>query len=98
LRRKPPPEQAVEATSLESTDQRVVAAEPQPLNLPSHRNPFAPQEALPARPWPRAVLPGTNTGAFTASYSTGSTGSFYPFEPRNLAMPEVQVQAGDGQR
>jgi hypothetical protein len=95
LRRKPPPEQAVEATSLESTDQRVVAAEPQPLNLPSHRNPFAPQEALPARPWPRAVLPGANTGALTASYSTGATSAFYPFEPRTPPLPDPQTAAAE---
>ncbi|MFT3896503.1 MAG: sigma-E factor negative regulatory protein [Thermomonas sp.] len=79
--------------------QRVAAVEP--LELPKRDNPFAAQqqEALPSHPWPRAVLPGTNTGAFTASYSTGSTGAFYPFEPRNLPMPETQqVQAGDGLR
>lgn len=96
VRRTPAPTRAVVEAPTEG--QRIAAADPQPaLDLPKHANPFAPQEPT-ARPWPRAVLPGTNTGAFTASYSTGSTGSFYPFEPRNLAMPEVQVQAGDGQR
>jgi hypothetical protein len=43
------------------------------------------------------VLPGTNTGAFTAGYSTGTTGEFYPFEPHNGALPEAQLPAGDGQ-
>ena len=95
VRRTPPPA-VVEAPA---EGQRIAAAEPQPaLDLPKHANPFAPQEPI-ARPWPRAVLPGANTGAFTASYSTGSAGSFYPFEPRNLPMPEAQVPAaGDGQR
>jgi hypothetical protein len=74
--------------------QRIAAAEP--LSLPKRSNPFAPHEPLSARPWPRAVLPGANTGAFTASYSTGESGAFYPFEPRNMPMPEAQ--AGDGQR
>lgn len=78
--------------------QRVAVAEP--LDLPKRSNPFAAQqqEALPSHPWPRAVLPGTNTGAFTAGYSTGMTGEFYPFEPRNLPAPDAQVPAGDGQR
>jgi negative regulator of sigma E activity len=78
--------------------QRVVAAEP--LALPKRSNPFAAQEqeALPSHPWPRSVVPGTNAGAFTASYSTGSTGAFYPFEPRNLPLPEGQVQPADSPR
>jgi negative regulator of sigma E activity len=91
-----PAPQAVEAAD---SGQRVAVAES--LDLPKRSNPFAPrqeQEALPSHPWPRAVLPGANTGAFTASYSTGSTGAFYPFEPRNLPMPEAQAAAGDGPR
>ena len=75
--------------------QRIAAADPQPsLELPRHANPFSPQEPA-SRPWPRAVLPGSAGGAFTASYSTGSTASFYPFEPGNLPMPEAQATAGD---
>ena len=97
IRRSPDPrtQRVVEAAD---SSQRVAAAEP--LDLPRRSNPFAAQqqEALPSHPWPRAVLPGTNTGAFTAGYSTGTTGEFYPFEPRNLSVPEVQVPAGDGQR
>jgi negative regulator of sigma E activity len=94
VRREPAPAPAIAPTAADGV-LRIAATEPQPLNLPSHRNPFAPQEALPARPWPRAVLPGTGTGAFTANYSTGSTGAFYPFEPRNLAQPEPQAAAGE---
>ncbi len=48
-------------------------------------NPFNPvQTEVVVRPWPRAVLPGAPAaGAFTASYGgTGSSPSFYPFEPR----------------
>jgi negative regulator of sigma E activity len=92
VRRSPAPRIAASADS----GQRIAAAEPQTLKLPTRANPFAPQESLPSRPWPRAVLPGANTGAFTANYSTGETGAFYPFEPRNLPMPEAQ--AGVGQR
>lgn len=94
-RRSPPPAPRI----VEAADggQRIAAAEP--MDLPKRSNPFSAQdvpaqEALRAKPWPRAVLPGANTGAFTASYSTGETGSFYPFEPR--AMPEVQAAADDG--
>lgn len=85
---------------LEAADDGQHVATAEPLKLPNRANPFAPrqEEALPAHPWPRAVLPGGNTGAFTASYSTGSSGAFYPFEPRNLPMPEAQAAAGDGQR
>jgi negative regulator of sigma E activity len=73
--------------------ERVAAAEPPSLQLPVHANPFSPQEPE-ARPWPRAVLPGTANGAFTASYSTGATSAFYPFEPRSLPQPEPQAPAG----
>jgi negative regulator of sigma E activity len=73
--------------------QRVAVAEP--LSLPRRSNPFAPHEPLSARPWPRAVLPGANTGAFTASYPVGEASSFYPFEPRGLSLPEAQPAAGD---
>ena len=97
IRRSPDPstQRVVEAAD---SGQRVAVAEP--LDLPKRSNPFAAQqpEALPPHPWPRAVLPGTNTGAFTAGYSTGTTGEFYPFEPRNLSVPEAQVPAGDGRR
>jgi len=90
-RRPPTPTPAVVEAATEG--ERIASAEP--LNLPKHANPFAPQQQEPvARPWPRAVLPGTNTGAFTANYSTGSTASFYPFEPGNLQMPEMQAPAG----
>jgi hypothetical protein len=94
LPRIPPPAPVVAAT-VDDSGQRVAAADAQPLDLPKHRNPFAPQEALPARPWPRAVLPGANTGALTASYSTGATSAFYPFEPRSPALPEPQSAAGE---
>ena len=89
--RAPPPAVVEAATE----GQRIAAADPQPsLELPRHANPFSPQEPA-SRPWPRAVLPGSAGGAFTASYSTGSTASFYPFEPGNLPMPEAQATAGD---
>jgi len=75
---------------------RLATAEPEPLNLPNRGNPFKAQQAVEARPWPRAVVPGAATGAFTASYSTGATSSFYPFEPRNLSVPEAQAPADEG--
>jgi hypothetical protein len=93
-RRDPAPVPAVAAAANDG-GQRIVASEPQPLNLPKRSNPFAPQESLPARPWPRAALPGPNTGAFTASYSAGATSAFYPFEPRGLTLPEPQATAGE---
>lgn len=51
-------------------------------------NPFAPQTDLPARPWPRAILPTAgNGGAFTASYQISTPGGgFHPFEPRLQAV------------
>lgn len=48
-------------------------------------NPFRPPHVeVVSRPWPRAVLPASSSGAFTAGYGTGmaSSPSFYPFEPR----------------
>lgn len=88
--------QASIPTVVEAEGPHMAAAEPQPsLDLPTRINPFAPHEIEPAaRPWPRAVLPGTEAGAFTASYSTGPTASFYPFEPRNLVVPEPRAPTG----
>lgn len=95
LRRNPSPAPVVEAAIDNGT--RIAATETQSLEMPKHVNPFAPQDALPARPWPRAVLPGTETGAFTASYSTGASRTFYPFEPHSLAQPEPQPAEGQPQ-
>lgn len=55
-----------------------------PFNLPD-------DQALTARPWPRATLGGA--GAFTARYgqagdSAAEGPSFYPFEPRPQGEPE----------
>ncbi len=78
---------AVPAIASTATATALAIAEPA-----SHTssNPFRPQPVeVVSRPWPRAVLPGSPaTGAFTASYGTGSASSpsFYPFEPR---LPNV---------
>lgn len=86
--------------NIEAADggQRVAVAASPSMDLPSRTNPFAAQGDLQARPWPRAALPGTANGAFTASYSTGATSSFYPFEPRALSVPEQEGPALDPQR
>ncbi|MFO1473554.1 MAG: RseA family anti-sigma factor [Lysobacterales bacterium] len=92
--RAPPPAVVEAATE----GQRIAAADPQPsLELPRHANPFSPQEPA-SRPWPRAVLPGSAGGAFTASYSTGSTASFYSVRtgqpcrcPRRRPRPATAV-------
>nr|WP_238389729.1 sigma-E factor negative regulatory protein [Pseudoxanthomonas koreensis] len=67
-------------------------------------DPFASSHPLQARPWPRAVLPGTSAGGYAASLGslqgTGGhaaqaqepVGAFYPFDPR---LP-AQVSAPDG--
>lgn len=57
---------------------------------PTPADPFKPQVGeLVARPWPRAVLPGsTMAGALTASHgSTQASPSFYPFEPDAAQLP-----------
>ena len=78
--------------------QRVATTESQPLDLPEHANPFAPGEAVAARPWPRAVLPAAANGAFTASYPTDKTSSFYPFEPRPVSLPEARSPASGSEQ
>lgn len=78
--------------------QRVASAEPQSPALPEHANPFAPPEAVAARPWPRAVLPAAANGAFTASYPAGKTSSFYPFEPRPVSLPEARSPASGSEQ
>lgn len=57
---------------------------------PTATDPFKPQPGeLVARPWPRAVLPGsTVAGALTASYGASQASpSFYPFEPDAAHLP-----------
>lgn len=74
-----------------------VAAAPAPEPaLPTVMDPFKPQTAeLVARPWPRAVLPGSSAaGAFTARYgTTQSSPSFYPFEPDATQAPASTDEA-----
>lgn len=56
-------------------------------------DPFATQAPIPARPWPRAVLPTTATGAFNTDYgNAGASPSYHPFEPR---LPSTQGGDGD---
>jgi hypothetical protein len=64
----------------------------------SPASPFVPEaaaEAITARPWPRALLPG-NGGAFTVGYGHLQAGSgdalphppqVHPFQPRPVALP-----------
>ena len=83
------------AVEIAAASPRVAAVETQPLPLPASRgNPFVRTAEPVSRPWPRAVLPGAESGAFTASFSTGETASFYPFTPRNVTVPEAQTPAG----
>ena len=74
--------------SLVQVPMAVASASPQAM---PQTDPFSAQHAsLNARPWPRALLPGSPAnGAFTVDYGTqsGEVGgvnspSFYPFEPR----------------
>ena len=55
--------------------------------------PFQPpvDDTITTRPWPRATLPGLQTGgAFTAGYSVSDEGpSFYPFEPDAGSSPSA---------
>jgi len=66
-------------------------------------DPFA-THPLPARPWPRAILPNFPAeGAFTASYGSvdgsGAEHPFHPFEPRvELQPPPADDRSGSGPR
>ena len=66
-------------------------------------DPFA-THPLPARPWPRAILPNFPAdGAFTASYGgVGGSGlehPFHPFEPRVELQPApADDRPGSGPR
>lgn len=57
-------------------------------------DPFASAAPLQARPWPRAVLPQTASGAFNASLGESSSAgaTFYPFEPR---LPAGTTPSGE---
>jgi hypothetical protein len=70
----------------------VAASESTPRPALGATDPFKPQAGdLVARPWPRAVLPGSSAGgAFTASYgSRQASPSFYPFEPDPAHLPSA---------
>jgi hypothetical protein len=60
-------------------------------------NPFAPRSgAITTRPWPRALLPGVPaSGAFNVDYGNAqsSANTFYPFQPRAVAVPAQPAQA-----
>lgn len=77
------PKRSAAAQAIASTTNATAVAANEPAQN-SPVNPFHPQPAeAVSRPWPRAVLPASPaTGAFTASYGTASSPSFYPFEPR----------------
>ncbi|GAB3383107.1 sigma-E factor negative regulatory protein [Lysobacter fragariae] len=57
---------------------------------PSHKPFHPPTDEITTRPWPRAVLPDSASGAFTASFGTAP--SFYPFEPRVPSEPAPPAQ------
>lgn len=88
---------AVTRRDAESTRTMAVAAESAPRSSTSSvTDPFKPQAGdLVARPWPRAVLPGSSAaGAFTASYgTTQASPSFYPFEPDAANAPASTADA-----
>lgn len=71
-----------------------------PIVLASAANPFAlpSADAIPARPWPRAVLGGQGEPAFAAGYrrddeSPRSAPSFYPFQPATRIDPSAENRA-----
>jgi negative regulator of sigma E activity len=56
------------------------------------QDPFAASALAPARPWPRAVLPGLASGALTVDYETAGTSSGYDyFEPQLPVDDEAPV-------
>jgi len=58
-------------------------ANPHATEAAASHDPFAASALAPARPWPRAVLPGLASGALTVDYETAGTSSGYDhFEPR----------------
>lgn len=68
------------------------------VNAPSAAtlDPFSPHRLssdVPARPWPRAVLPEySGNAAFNAAHGSSRTAqTFYPFEPRLPAEPDIDA-------
>lgn len=88
---------AVTRRDAESTRTMARAADSAPrATTAGATDPFKPQAGdLVARPWPRAVLPGSSAaGAFTASYgTTQASPSFYPFEPDAADAPASNADA-----
>ena len=82
---------ATRVQRIASEPQRAVASAPlAPRGTVS--NPFVPEaaaEAITARPWPRALLPGGN-GGFTVGYGRldADARDPHPFEPRPVALPQ----------
>ena len=95
LRRAVPQQAAIELPAVAE----VAVAEPGgggqasphvPEAAASH-DPFAASALAPAKPWPRAVLPGLASGALTVDYETAGASSGYDhFEPQ-LPVDEAPV-------
>jgi len=75
----------------------VAAAATIPAIATEPANPFAPRTgSTTTRPWPRALLPGAAAGgAFNVDYGNAqaSASTFYPFQPRAVAVPAQPAQA-----
>lgn len=88
-----------QATAGSSTGIAGDASTGQPLVLASNANPFAlpAASAIPARPWPRAVLGGRGDAGLAAGFrhadGSSSAPSFYPFEPAPAATVQGEAQA-----
>lgn len=84
--RIPQPAMQASAMGVASSSGAVDAA-------PGVVDPFATRSPMPSRPWPRAVLSDTATGAFNTDYgSSGALPSYHPFEPR---LPPAEGGDGD---
>jgi negative regulator of sigma E activity len=81
------------------TSPSPMAGLPAPVSSPgAATDPFATRAIAPARPWPRAVLPGLGVGGgLVASYPAmdAARSDFHPFEPRLQPAGTAPGQAAD---
>lgn len=90
----PPPAATRESAPAEDFPILVAAGADRPAGVDQAAMPAAPdlfvdETIAPARPWPRAILPGmSGSSTFTVDYGAGGDGNgFEPFQPRLPAEP-----------
>ncbi len=89
-----PPTAAMADAQATTGSQALASTGSEPVANPFDPRATSPAVPTPARPWPRAVLPGYGAReGYSVGYDTGTTPSpsFYPFEPQFQPPPDQEA-------